>query len=195
MKRLIGPILMGLGAVVFLIGLVMTVTGGDDGDEVAATTTTTSVESTTTTVATTTSGAPTTTAPPATTTTEAPPETTTTTIADETVEEFVEAFSAALEAGDRDFVLDRLHPEVYAGWGEDLCVAWVDREIMTLTDYTLVQINSGPLTATVTTPNGQITVPDVFEADVSFTFQGESFDSGGTYALIEATMHWLGQCR
>jgi hypothetical protein len=188
--------MMGVGALVFLIGLALTLTGGDDPDDSAAATTTnapvelTTTSSATVTTTTTPSTSSTTTTTLATTTT-----TTTTTIPKEPVEEFVEAFSTALAAGDREFVLERLHPQVYANWGEDLCEAWVEREIMELSDYTLVRINSGPLAASVATPNGQITVPDVFETDVSFTFQGEGFESGGTFALIDTTMYWLGQCR
>jgi hypothetical protein len=126
-------------------------------------------------------------------TTQAPA--TTTTIAAETVEAFVQAFAAALESGDRAFVGDRLHPVVYEGWGEDLCGAWIDREIMTLSDYTLVQVTSGPGDATVTTPNGSVSVANVSAADVTFSFQGQSFESVGSFASIDGIMYWLGQCR
>ena len=196
MKRWIGPILTGLGVLLIVAGLI----GGGATETVAADTSTTQAPSTTTTGATatsTTGATSTTTAAPVETTTSSTqaPATTTTTIAPETVEDFVTAFSAALDSGDRQFVGERLHPIVYDGWGEDLCAAWIDGEIMSLSDYTLVQVNSGPLDATVSTPNGSVPVADVFAANVTFNFQGQSFDSTGSFALIDGVMYWLGQCR
>ncbi len=196
MQRWIGPALVGVGVILVIVGFVA---GG--GDDTSADDTTTTLAATSTVVETTTTVSETTTTAAATTstasdsTTTTAPATTTTTQAEETVEEFVEDFSAALDAGDRDFVANRLHPVVYDGWGEDLCNAWIDREIMTLSDYTLIAVTSGPADATVDTPNGTMSVADMYEADVSFTFEGQSFDSGGTYAPIDGVMYWLGQCR
>lgn len=196
MERWIGPILTGVGVLLIVGGFL----GGGGAEPAAADTSTTEPSTTTSTVReTTTTAAPatttTTTAPVETTTSTTEPPTTTTTVAPETVEEFVEAFSTALESGDREFVGDRLHPIIYEGWGEDLCAAWIDREIMTLSDYTLVEVTSGPLDATVSTPNGSVPVADVFTSDVTFTFQGQSFESVGSFALLEGLMYWLGQCR
>jgi hypothetical protein len=195
MRRWIGPILTGLGVLLIAAGFL----AGGGTEPAAAGTSTTEPSTTTSTVAdTTTTVAPvatTTTSPVETTTSTTEPPTTTTTVATETVEEFVEAFSAALESGDREFVGDRLHPVVYEGWGEDLCGAWIDREIMTLSDYTLVQVTSGPGDATVTTPNGSVSVANVSAADVTFSFQGQSFESVGSFASIDGIMYWLGQCR
>lgn len=196
MKRWIGPILTGLGVVLIAAGFL----AGGGAEPAAAGTSTTEPSTTSSTVldTTTTTFAPattTTTTPVETTTSTTEPATTTTTIAPETVEEFVEAFSAALESGDRAFIGDRLHPVVYEGWGEDLCAAWIDREIMALSDYTLVSVNSGPANASVSTPNGSVSVADVFAADVTYTYQGQAFDSGGSFALVDGAMYWLGQCR
>ncbi|MCB1245697.1 MAG: hypothetical protein KDB69_00350 [Acidimicrobiia bacterium] len=195
MNRWIGPVVMGVGAVVLVVGVIGL--GGSDSTEAANTTTSTSAvatDSTTTTGAasTSTTAAETTSTSTSTTTTSS---TTTTTEAPETVEEFVKAFAAALEAGDREFVSERLHPVVSDAWGDDLCQAWIDREIVELRDYTLVAVTSGPADASVTTPGGQVSVADMYEADVTFTFQGQSFDSVGTFAPIDGMMYWLGQCR
>lgn len=122
------------------------------------------------------------------TTTTSPPTTTMTLEEAETVEEFVLLFAAALEERDFDFVWQRLHPEVVEIGGEDLCRAWVESEIMALSDYTLHEVTGGPETV-----NG---IPDVYSAAVSFTYQGQVFDDGsGQYALVDGTFRWLGVCR
>jgi hypothetical protein len=201
MKERGGIVLMVVGLVIVLIGGVGWALSGDDsGDEMAG--------STTTTGATTTSLASTTTAGDATTTTVAPSttsstssttssSTTSSSIPDEpeTVEDFVADFSQALEDGDREFVLERLHPVVIDGWGPDLCESWVDSEIMTLSNYTLVSVNEGPVTRTVDTPAGAEQVENFFDTSVTFTFQGQNFDAAGSFALIGTDMYWLGQCR
>jgi len=199
MKRWLGPGMVAVGVFAFLIGVIGTLSGGDDAAVASDTTTsepstgsTAPASSTTVPATTSTTSSPTTTSVQATTTT-APA--TTTTQPNETVEEFLVAFSAALDSGDRDFVYTRLHPEVVTGWGADLCSAWVDREIMELSDYTFVSLVSGPVTQTVTTPNGTATILDYFTASVTFVFQGETFNSDGGYALIDGEMYWLGQCR
>jgi len=191
--------MVAVGVFVFLIGVIGTFSGGEDA-AVASDTTTSGASTASTAPASATTVPATTSTTPSTTTTTVQATTTTapattTTQPDETVEEFLVAFSAALDAGDRDFVYMRLHPEVINGWGEDLCSAWVDREIMELSDYTFVSLVSGPVTQPVTTPNGTATILDYFSASVSFVFQGETFSSDGGYALIDGDMYWLGQCR
>lgn len=113
----------------------------------------------------------------------------------ETVEEFISAFSAALANGDEPFVQDRLHPQVIEGYGEELCRAWVTREIMALSEYELVSVDDGPQTRTYAFTNGSQTVTDVFDATVSFNFSGQAFTDTTNVALVENKMHWLGQCR
>ncbi len=107
----------------------------------------------------------------------------------ETIEEFVSAFAAATEADDFDFVWSRMHPAVIerADGDEALCRAWVEREILALSDYELLDVIDGPA------PLGE--VPDVFTAAISFTFGGESFDGIGQYAAVDGRFTWLGLCR
>jgi hypothetical protein len=203
MKQWAGPGLVAVGAVVFVVGIVGTLAGGssDSAAEPADSTSTTSALTTSTVAAATTEApAPTTTvvSPPSSTTSTAAPTTTappTTVPVPETVEQFVAAYAAALETGDRNFVFERLHPVVVDGFGAELCSSWVDAEIMALSDYTLVSVNSGPITQSVITPAGSQQVENFFDASVSFTFQGQSFDAGGAFALVGLEMHWLGQCR
>ena len=148
----------------------------------------TTTSSTTTEPATTSSS--TTTTQPATTTSS-----TTTTEPAETVEEFVAALGAAIDAGDNAFVFSRLHPVVIESWGEDLCRGWVDREIMALAQYTLVSVDQGPLTQTVTTPAGSVTITDFYSTTVTFRFEGEPFETTGAFGRLDGDMYYLGQCR
>jgi hypothetical protein len=204
MKERGGIVLMVIGLVVVLIGGVGWALSGDDTTQDAAATTSTIVETTTSTPSTTASAADTTStsATSSTTTSTSTTESTSSTSSTstspddpETVEEFVEEFSEALEDGDREFVLERLHPVVIDGWGAELCETWVDTEIMALSDYTLVSVNEGPVTRTVNTPAGAQQVENFFDASVTFTFEGQDFEASGSFALVDSDMYWLGQCR
>lgn len=189
--KVFGAALMVAGAVAVVVGVVGYLgssssdgVAGEPGPTTSVTTATAQVTTTTLT---------TTIAPPSTTTvvtTTVAPATTTSMVfeAEETVEEFVRMFATALEEGDLDFIWQRLHPEVVAAGGEDLCRAWVENEIMALSDYTLYEVTGGPETV-----NG---IPDVYSAAVSFTYQGQVFDDAtGQYALVDGTFRWLGACR
>ena len=205
MQRWIGPAMVAFGVVVLIIGIVGSLGGGDATAalEQPTPTTTTVVTTSAAAVATTTSTPVTVDSPSttqATTTTKAAPATTTststtTTIASETVESFVLAYAAALEAGDSSFVFSRLHPATIDGWGETFCSTWVDREIMTLAGYSLVSVNEGPVTRVFTTPAGSATVDNFYDATVSFVFSGQTFEVGGAFAQIGSEFYWLGTCR
>ena len=196
MKERGGLVLMVVGALIAIIGVIGTLAsgGGDETPDTTITTTTVAPSTTSTTVVTSTTRLDTTTTA-STQTSTTTSSTTTTTVAPESVESFVAAYGAALESGDRDFIRRTLHPVVIEGWGEELCESWIDREIMTLSDYTLVSVDSGPQTRTVTTPAGSLSVENFFDASVSFTFEGQQFESGGSFARIGPDMYWLGQCR
>ena len=107
----------------------------------------------------------------------------------------MEDFSNALDTGDREFILGRLHPAVIEAYGAELCSTWVDTEIMALSSYQLTSEPQGPVDQVVSTPTGSSTITDSFNADVSFTFQGEEFTGGAGFALIDGQVFWLGQCR
>ncbi len=205
MQRWFGPVLVGIGALIAVVGVVGAVDAGGEAvspalvaTQIAAGSSTTTEPTTTTRAATTTTRAVTTTTQAATTTTQ-PVSTTTTatpsTVPNNPVEEFIRALSRALDDGDSEFVFGRLHPAVIAGWGEDLCSAWVDRDIMALSAYTFLALVDGPLARVVDTPNGRVTVPDYYTATVSYTFQGETSLADSGFALVGTEMHWLGQCR
>lgn len=201
MNRRFGPMLVGTGLIIFVIGM-MGVLEDEDGPSAAPTTIAGPPESSTPAVSVTSIATPTTSSSvPSTTTTSHPASTTTsststsTTVPNDTVESFVEAFSIALDQGDRAFVFGRLHPVVIDSWGEELCSAWVDREIMALGEYSLEGPPDGPSDHSVSTPAGTVTVPDYYTAPVSFTFEGQPFEAEGTFATIGPEMYWLGQCR
>jgi hypothetical protein len=208
-QRWIGPSVVGVGALVVIVGIIGTVGGSDATAEArptSSTTTTvpTTAETSTTITATSTSATVTTstaTSTSTTTTTSIPStstsstSTTTTVAPGETVEEFVTTFAAAIAAGDNAFVFGRLHPVIIESYGEDLCRAWVDREIMALEDYTLVSVDGGPITQTFVTPAGNVTVDDYYTTTVSFTYQGQGFETIGAFAAVGPDMYFLGQCR
>lgn len=120
---------------------------------------------------------------------------TTTTVASEDVPGFIEAFAAALEAGDVAFIESRLHPDVRDAFGEALCRDWIEREVMLLSEYRLVSVDGGPMSKQLALPGGNRTIPDIYDATVSFVFNGEMFTNPTDFALVGTEMHWLGQCR
>ncbi len=193
-SRIAGSAVMALGVVVLVAGILETAGSSGDGPTPGTPSTTTSVALPATTAASSpsTTGAPTTTAAPTTTTRE---PRSTTTIAVETVDEFVAAFAQALAQGDVEFVFSRLHPAVIDLYGEDLCRAWTEREIMTLGEYQLKGAVEGPDDVMVSAGGETRAVQDVYVAPIRFTFQGEAFDSQGQYALLDGVVHWLGVCR
>jgi hypothetical protein len=113
----------------------------------------------------------------------------------ETVEDFIETYAAAIAAGDVDFLFDRLHPAVVGGFGSELCRSWIESEILQFTSYTMTGPADGPYDQSFTTPVGTGIIENAFVAPITFTFQGQSFDTDAGFALVDAEMHWLGLCR
>jgi len=110
------------------------------------------------------------------------------------IEEFAAAFASSLDTGRGDFAYERLHPVVVARYGVDFCRAYVDREVVLISDYTIVGPVSGPTPQPFTTPTGDVTV-DVYTAPVTFTFQGQQVDATGAFALVDGVVHWFTTCR
>jgi hypothetical protein len=198
-KRL-GLALMILGGVLALVGLIGLLAGGGDDAPVAAPDepAPTTEPETTTTQATTTTAEETTTTTEAETTTTTEAETTTTTQATTTtvaggllVEAFVPEFAGWIAAGDVDMLMASLHPVVFEMFDEDLCRAFVEREILALVDYRLAGDVSGPNAATFESTR----VENVYTAPVAFTFQGQDFDSEGQFAVEDGQVLWFATCR
>lgn len=197
--RPLGLAIAGIGAVVVIVGIIGWLSSGREPDHTAAVTAAPPVDSTTTAPLRTTSTAeatttlvPTTTAPETTTT---QPSTTTTTLGLDDIAAFVVEFSTALDSGDRAFVETRLHPEVIDGYGADLCAAWITNEIMTLSDYRLIDGPSGPRDQVFATPGGDRSITDAWSGRVAFTFEGQDFEGDAGFAVLDGVVYWLGQCR
>jgi uncharacterized metal-binding protein YceD (DUF177 family) len=111
------------------------------------------------------------------------------------VEDFVAAYAAATEQGDADFLFDRLLPDLRDAFGAELCRSWVEREILAVSDYQLTGAITGPSARTLSVGDTVIPVESYYEAPVSFTFQGQSFDTMANWVVEDGTVYWIGECR
>jgi hypothetical protein len=120
-----------------------------------------------------------------------------TTVADPAglINDFVGRFVQALDEDDTGFLLQTLHPKLLEAYGQDLCSAWIEREIVTLEGYELTGDPVGPTTRRSETPSGTVEISGTYEAPVSFTFGGRQFDSKAGFALAGGSVYWLGVCR
>lgn len=178
---------MVLGGVVVVVAIVGMVAGGGAPAEPVAASTSTSTVTTTTTPATTAS----TTTTAATSTMTIVDTTTSTTVDPVTaITAFVPEFANMIAAGDAQGLFDTLHPAVLQTQDANLCMSFIDREILALVDYQL----TGAVTGPVPTTFGSTTV-DVYSGPVSFTYQGQTFDSTATFAMVEGAVRWFTTCR
>ncbi len=175
-----------------------------EGSDEATTTGSTTVAPSTT-QASTTSAAPTTTSATTTTTTAAPSTTqspttttaapTTTTLAHEVaISNFVEEFAAAIEANDVEWLLERLNGSMILGYGEAVCRAFIEDEILLLRQYQLTGPVVGPVTKSLSTGVGEVSVENIYTVDTSFVFQGSPFDSRADFVMGDP-ITWLAICR
>ncbi len=190
-RRVLGATMMLAGGVVVLAGVIGWVTGRDQAEDPPTTVGAVAEETSTTTTSqmTTTTERITTTTTVATTTTTAPSTTTTEPAAD-LIEAFIVEFFQWIAAGDVDTLEARLHPLVMEDQDEDLCRAFLEREILALVDYRL----AGDVTGPVPTTYGSVTV-GLYRAPVAFSFQGEAFTGEATYALVDGQIRWFTECR
>jgi hypothetical protein len=112
------------------------------------------------------------------------------------VEDFIVAYREALDGDDVEFLTARLHPRVVEAYSAETCRAWIEGEVVAIESYELVEVLSGPADQMFTDPEGsQFPIADTFTVTVSFTFQGEPFESEAQFALLDGLMYWLGTCR
>ena len=179
---------MATGVLVAIAGMVWILTGDFDREPTAiAPTTSDPVTTTAQSAPPSTATAPTSKAPTTTTTTLL---TTTTTVPVETVEEFLVIFRQALATDDLGFLFERLHPIAKDTFGEELCRAFVDREIAILENY---EATAEPGESQQRTVSG-IQV-EVFDVPVEFDFQGQHFEAVGSFALVDGRVHYFAECR
>jgi hypothetical protein len=108
----------------------------------------------------------------------------------ETVADFVVAFAAAIDAGDTDYLVARLHPVVVDLYGEEACRAFIAAEILALEGYHLVGPPQGPQVGSV----GEYEVPDYYTATAAFGYQGGSFETPASFALVDGEVRWFTEC-
>ncbi len=111
------------------------------------------------------------------------------------IDEFISNYADATEGGDSEFLTSRLLPELSDIFGEELCRTWVEREILAISEYTLTGEPTGPFSRDLTVAGTTIEVEQYYEAPVSFTFQGESFDTVATFIVRDGAVFWIGECR
>jgi hypothetical protein len=179
---------MVLGGLVVVVAIVGMVAGSGPAEPVAAPTSTSTVMTTTTPAPT----ASTSTTAATTTSTMTVVETTTSTTVDPltAIAAFVPEFAMMIAAGDAQGLFDTLHPAVLETQDPDLCKAFIEREILALVDYRL----TGGVTGPVPTTFGSTTV-DVYSGPVSFSYQGQTFDSTATFAMVDSGVRWFTTCR
>jgi hypothetical protein len=189
-RRQLGIVLIVLGAIAMTVGLIGMISSGD-GDTVAVTTT---AGATTTSSTTTSAPTTTTTTTTATTSTTSSTTTTTTVAVPDLIGGFADMFRDSLDGADGTFAFETLHPVVVSTFGEELCRAYVDREVVLIRDYTLTGPIEGPTPRVFETSGGEVTV-DVYTAPVTFTFQGQQVDTTGAFAIVDGEVRWFTECR
>lgn len=199
-RRILGFTLIGLGAVSVVVGAVLLFGGGEDPEPppAAASTEATSMVTPTTRASTTTELATTTASLDSTTTTPAPaatqPPSTAPPVGPAEVAAFIVEFAAATEAGEAEFLFDRIHPVAIAASDAEVCREFVGREIVLIEDYRA----AGPVTETArsfTVGDGTVQVDPLFEVPVTFTFQGQKFPGTAMFAPVDGVVHWFTECR
>lgn len=207
LRRRVGMILVGLGTALIVSAGVGALIPGTGGQSVSARpaasgvtttlppdTTTPPIESTSTKPAQTATTLPTTTSQQVTTTTTAPPTTTTTLAPEAAITAFIGDFAAAIAGEDTDWLLDHLNSAMILGYGEDLCRNFINAEILELTQYTVTGSVVGPVSKTLTTGVGDVTVSGIYTAETSFVFKGSQFDAKADFVLGDSVT-WLAICR
>jgi len=191
-RRTVGLTMVGVGALLIIIGAISLVASSGSEEVASSPTTTTTFPSSTTLPP---ASTPTTTSSTPTTTSTTSATTTTTTLPSPSVADFIDAYAAAVEQGDADFLFDRLLPDVTGAFGAQLCRNWIEREILALSDYQVTGDIAGPFSRTLSVGDAAIPVENYYEGQVSFTFQGQSFDAQATWVIADGQVFWVGECR
>jgi len=110
---------------------------------------------------------------------------------DAAVTGFFEAYVAAIDAGEVDFLYDTLHPLVLDQPTADLCRAFIEREILALGNYR----TNGDIGEPVSQDVAGTTVPELYTIPVAFEFQGQTFEGTATFAPVDGEMRWFTTCR
>ena len=112
------------------------------------------------------------------------------------MEDFVAAYTVALEQGDADFLFDRLLPDLTDAFGAQLCRDLGDTgDSRAVSNYQLSGDITGPSSRTLSVSGTAIPVEDYYEGPVSFTFEGQSFETMAAWVVADGQVYWVGECR
>lgn len=109
----------------------------------------------------------------------------------ELIEGFLDAFVEAIDEGDASFLTETLHTLVPNQFGVEVCEGFIEREILALSDYRTTGSVVGPEQRTVLGTS----VTEFYEVPVSFVFQGQTFESLATFAVVDGRVMWFTECR
>jgi hypothetical protein len=112
----------------------------------------------------------------------------------ETVEAFILAFNSAVQTGDLQFLIDRLHPVAVTIGGEEACRAYIQSEFSQASSMMLTGNIVGPDEVVKVGPDGDIVLEEHYTADVVLVFRGQAFDITAEFARLDGVMRWLTAC-
>lgn len=105
------------------------------------------------------------------------------------VEEFIEAFAGAIEAGDSEFLFERLHPAVKATYEEESCRLYIDESVLSLEAYR----QEGPVLGPFDAEFGEFPITS-YEALVGFENDGDPVEQTAVFSLTEGVVRWFAEC-
>jgi len=120
--------------------------------------------------------------------------TTTTTVAPgEDAATFLGLLAAAIRAGDEVFLFDRLHPEVLARYGAEVCRAHVAKFVDTTSTFTVRSV-SAPGAYSWETDGRSTQVAGTLTVAVERTSAGERSEAEVHVTPVDGTVRWFTDC-
>ena len=112
----------------------------------------------------------------------------------ETPQAFYEQFVTAMNTGDVDWPLSRLHPAVLDAYDEATCRAFVERILEPTLEITVTGVGD-LITWTYPFTGGSVDVPGAIPVDVEITVGGgPSFTDSTHLVPVDGLLRWFGTC-
>lgn len=113
---------------------------------------------------------------------------------EETPEAFYEQFVTAMNEGDAEWPLGRLHPSVVDTFGEEACRTFIDGLFEPTLDIEVTGVGDpAPFSAEI--GGRTIEVPDAVPVDIVVSFQGTTLPADTTHLVsIGGLLHWFADC-